>query len=94
MRVAALFDIHANLPALEAVMEDVRLAPVDQIVISGDLLPGSMPRECLDLAAWLGVSTDFIIGNGDREALAAKRGTINAIIPEFFKTRCAGMRRS
>lgn len=85
MRVAALFDIHANLPALEAVMEDVRLAPVDQIVISGDLLPGSMPRECLDLAAWLGVSTDFIIGNGDREALAAKRGTINAIIPEFFQ---------
>lgn len=85
MRVAALFDIHANLPAFEAVMEDVRLARVDRIVIGGDLLPGPMPRECLDLAAWLGVPTDFIIGNGDRETLAAKRGTMSAIIPEFFR---------
>ena len=37
MRVAALYDIHANLPALEAVLEDVREAGVDQVVVGGDV---------------------------------------------------------
>src|SRR5438309_11132744 len=35
MRVAALYDIHGNLLALEAVLEDIRQADVDQIVIGG-----------------------------------------------------------
>jgi hypothetical protein len=30
MRVAALYDIHGNLPALEAVVQQVRQANVDQ----------------------------------------------------------------
>lgn len=33
MRIAALYDIHGNLPALEAVLDDVRLAGVDEIVV-------------------------------------------------------------
>ncbi len=32
MRVAALYDIHGNLPALEAVLADPRLAGADVIV--------------------------------------------------------------
>ena len=39
MRVAALYDIHGNLPALEAVLEDVRRAGVDLIVVGGDVCP-------------------------------------------------------
>jgi len=35
MRVAALYDIHANLPALEAVLEDVRRAKSERILIQG-----------------------------------------------------------
>jgi hypothetical protein len=35
MRVAALYDIHANLPALEAVLEDVRRAEIDHVPSSG-----------------------------------------------------------
>jgi Icc-related predicted phosphoesterase len=35
MRVAALYDIHGNLPALEAVLQDIRQAKVDFIVIGG-----------------------------------------------------------
>jgi hypothetical protein len=31
LRIAALYDIHGNLPALEAVLEDVRRTGVDQI---------------------------------------------------------------
>ena len=37
MRVAAVYDIHANLPALEAVLQDIRRADVDQIVVGGDV---------------------------------------------------------
>lgn len=43
MRVAALYDIHGNLPALEAVLADVQCDHVDRIVIGGDVLPGPMP---------------------------------------------------
>jgi Icc-related predicted phosphoesterase len=47
MRIAALFDIHANLPALDAVLMDVRAAGVDLIVCGGDVIPGPMTRETL-----------------------------------------------
>ena len=85
MRIAALFDIHANLPALEAVVADARHARVDRIVVGGDVLPGPMPRETLDLLGSLDIPTDFIIGNGDREAAAAARGPVGSAIPEFFR---------
>ena len=39
-RVAALYDIHANLPALEAVLEEVRRSEIDCLVIGGDVFPG------------------------------------------------------
>ena len=36
MRVAALYDIHGNLPALEAVLKAIRHADVDHVVVGGD----------------------------------------------------------
>ena len=47
MRVAALYDIHGNLPALEAVLDELQGIDVDQVVVGGDVLPGPMPGECL-----------------------------------------------
>jgi putative phosphoesterase len=85
MTVAALYDIHGNWPALEAVLADVRAAGVDRVVIGGDVLPGPMPRECLDALHALHVPATFIIGNGDRECVAARRGRMSAIIPEYFR---------
>ena len=75
MRVAAIYDIHANLPALEAVLEDIRHADVDQIVVGGDVLPGPMPRETLTCLLNLDIPVQFIKGNGDREVVAPT-GTI------------------
>src|SRR4051794_18849150 len=69
-RVAALYDIHGNLPALEAVLRDVHDAGVDLVVVGGDVLPGPMPRECLALLQSLDVPARFIQGNGDREVVA------------------------
>jgi len=48
MRVAALYDIHGNLPALEAVLEEVYTAAVDLIIVGGDAVLGPMPRETLE----------------------------------------------
>ena len=74
MRVAALYDIHGNLPALEAVLAEVRQAEVDQIVVGGDVIPGPMPRETLRLLLDLGLPTHFIHGNGELAILAQMAG--------------------
>jgi Calcineurin-like phosphoesterase len=70
MPVAALYDIHGNLPALEAVIEDVRSARVDAVILGGDVVPGPMPREVLDPLLGLKVPTHFILGNGELAVLA------------------------
>ena len=75
MRVAALYDIHGNLPALEAVLQDVRRAGVDQVVVGGDVFPGPMPCDTLSCLLDLDVPVQFIHGNGDREVLAQMAGT-------------------
>lgn len=80
MRVAALYDIHGNLPALEAVLEDVRRADVDLVVVGGDVLPGPMPRETLTCLLDLEVPVQFIQGNGDREVRAP-----TGAVPESFR---------
>lgn len=74
MRVAAIYDIHANLPALEAVVAEIRDACVDHVVVGGDVLPGPMPVESFALLTELDVQTSFIVGNGDREVLARMNG--------------------
>ena len=70
MRVAALCDIHANLPALDAVLADVRAAEVDLIVFGGDVVPGPMMRETLTRILSLDIPAQFIHGNGELGVLA------------------------
>jgi len=74
MRVAAIYDIHGNLPALEAVLEDIRRAAVDQIVVGGDVFPGPMPQETIRYLLELDIPMQFLCGNGDREVLAQMTG--------------------
>lgn len=85
MRVAAIYDIHGNLPALEAVLQDIRQAEVDQIVVGGDVLPGPMPRETLTCLLDLSIPVQFIQGNGDREVLALMVGSETGAVPEQFR---------
>jgi putative phosphoesterase len=65
MRVAALYDVHGNLPALEAVLAEVRAADPDAIVCGGDVAAGPFPCECLERLRALDVV--FVRGNADRE---------------------------
>jgi putative phosphoesterase len=85
MRVAALYDIHGNLPALEAVLDDVRRASVDQVLVGGDVLPGPMPRQCLELLLNLELPVQFVRGNGDRVVLGPMRGQEPTEVPEPFR---------
>jgi putative phosphoesterase len=48
MRIAALNDVHGNLPALDAVLAELQAEPVDAIVCGGDLVLGAQPAECLE----------------------------------------------
>src|SRR3954469_20119243 len=74
MAIAALYDIHGNLPALEAVLRDVRAAGVERIVIGGDVLPGPMPDACVDLLESLDPPGTCITGNGEVAVLAERDG--------------------
>jgi putative phosphoesterase len=74
MKVAALYDIHGNLPALDAVLREAREEGVDQIVVGGDVVLGPMPKECLDRVLALDIPTVFVKGNCDREVIARMSG--------------------
>src|SRR5215471_18968363 len=64
MRVAILADIHGNLPACEAVFEDVARASPDYVVAAGDLaLRGAHPRETMELL--LDRCDELLVGNTD-----------------------------
>src|SRR5439155_23290386 len=85
MRVAVLDDIHGNLPALEAVLEEVAQARVDRIVVGGDVLPGPMPHETVARLRALTVPVDFIYGNCEVAVLEAAAGKIPAAVPEQYR---------
>jgi diadenosine tetraphosphatase ApaH/serine/threonine PP2A family protein phosphatase len=64
MRVALLSDIHANLPALEAVEKDLDSQAVDRVLSLGDVLGyGPYPNECVDWLRERGASC--LAGNHD-----------------------------
>jgi putative phosphoesterase len=66
VRVAALYDIHGNLPALEAVLTEVEREGVDAIVVGGDIAGGPpQPREVVELVRSL-PNAHCIRGNADR----------------------------
>lgn len=73
-RVAALYDIHGNLPALEAVLEEVATLDVSRIVIGGDVVPGPMPAGVMSALAGLPIPWQGLRGNGDNDVLAALAG--------------------
>lgn len=69
MKIAALSDIHGNLAALDAVLDDARGQAVDLIVNLGDMLSGALyPSQTADRLMALGLPT--IKGNHERQLLA------------------------
>jgi putative phosphoesterase len=85
MLVAAIYDIHANLPALEAVLEEVRQLGADHVVVGGDVLRGPMPRETLTRLVELDIPVQFIYGNGEVAVLEQMAGKNPAAVPEQYR---------
>jgi putative phosphoesterase len=83
MRIAAIYDVHGNLPALEAVMAEVHGEGVDLVVVGGDVLPGPMPAETLDYITSLDLPTRFLQGNGDREVRNQMAGIESSLPPAW-----------
>lgn len=81
MRYAILADVHANLPALEAVMESARRAGVEQMVVAGDLVGyGPHPNECVNRL--LDENAVCVAGNHD---LYASGRLIPGRLPAFVR---------
>jgi putative phosphoesterase len=79
VRVAALYDVHGNLPALEAVLSDLESVAPDLIVVGGDSVLGPFPRETLETLLALDERARFVRGNTDR---ALRDFVADALTPE------------
>jgi predicted phosphodiesterase len=67
LRVAALYDVHGNVHALEAVLAEV---DADLVVFGGDIVAGAFPIETLELVRSV-PNARFVRGNGDELDRAA-----------------------
>ena len=76
MRVAALYDVHGTLPALEAVLAELSHEEPDLILVGGDVVAGPMPCETLALLREAGPRVRFVRGNADRELAAEPSPTL------------------
>src|SRR5207245_4122574 len=88
MRVAAISDIHGNLPALEAVLAEVEREKPDLIVVCGDVASGPMPSETIELLKTLH-QTRFVQGNADRGLIEEFDGKPTSAMPGPFADWCA-----
>ena len=68
MRIAALYDIHGNRFALDAVLAELESIRPDVILIGGDIVAGPFPREVLERLVSL-PNVRIIRGNTEREVL-------------------------
>ena len=75
-RVAALYDIHGNLPALDAVLAALHADPPDAVVIGGDVSSGPMPLEVLTRLRDVPWQVHWLRGNADRALVMGFDGTI------------------
>jgi len=70
--LAVMADVHGNMPALQAVLEDMQQYPVEGIIVAGDMVVGPRSVECIrllrSLPGWM------IQGNGEIGQVQYRRG--------------------
>jgi len=84
VRVAALYDIHGNLPALDAVLAEV---DADVILVGGDFVAGPWPAETYERLTSLEGDVRFIRGNADREVVEEEPGRAPPELMDFVRGR-------
>jgi len=86
MRIAFISDIHGNLPALEAVVSDIKRSDVQSIVCLGDVATiGVQPNEVLEVLQEL--QCRFVMGNHDVVLVDPSRtGELSLFAEELFQS--------
>ncbi|GAA2602745.1 metallophosphoesterase family protein [Dactylosporangium fulvum] len=80
-RVAVLSDVHANVPALTAVLDEPDVRSADLVVFCGDLTWGPEPQRTVEIVQRLGERAVFVRGNADRAVVELARGGREAETP-------------
>jgi putative phosphoesterase len=83
LRVAALHDVHGNLPALEAVLAEIEDDSL--IVVGGDVAAGPWPAETVERLRGLGDRVRWLRGNADRELAAVPEQRPGGPPPEVIE---------
>ena len=84
--LAIISDIHGNLEALEAVLEDIKSQGIEKIYCLGDIIGyGPNPGECIDRVMERSAFT--ILGNHDQAALFDPEGFNSGAERAIFWTR-------
>jgi putative phosphoesterase len=85
LRIAALYDVHGNLPALEAVLAEI--PPDAGIVVGGDVAAGPFPAETLERLRALGGRVHWLRGNADRELMPGEEGLAPPQVLDWVRAR-------
>lgn len=80
IRLAVLADVHGNLPALEAVLDDIALLGADEVVHAGDLV-GRGPQGSAVVQAIRAAGIEGVRGNHEDFLLQVAAGTLLAGVP-------------
>jgi predicted phosphodiesterase len=81
VRIAVLADIHANAPALRAVLDEIDRDPVEAIVVGGDVLGGPLVKATLELLDARAEPLHWVAGNSERETVVVYDGAAAADDP-------------
>jgi len=84
LRIAALYDIHGNVPALDAVLAEV---DADVILVGGDFVAGPWPAETYERLRSLDGDVRFVRGNADREVVDEEPGRAPPELMQFVRER-------
>lgn len=90
MKIAVLSDVHGNLPALEAVLDDIERWGADAVVVNGDLVSrGPYSLACLRLLQRTLPEATLLQGNHEEYVLASARAPTPPDAPDYAFTRFA-----
>lgn len=102
-RLAVLSDVHANLPALEAILQDAAQFAVDQVIVAGDLINcGAYSVQVMERlmaenrAVMRGNHEFYLLDYGTSREPASRRGYtlprwLNEMIPAYWRNVIAAL---
>lgn len=68
MKIAVLSDVHSNLQALQAIIQNIETWDPDITVVAGDVINrGPRPKECLDIILQYQSNKNWVILHGNHE---------------------------